>query len=105
MSNPSNAPRSEVVTAGGDVLTVGRERSPGEREAWNKVQEILGGRERGRVEDKRRRFGRFIGLRGMESAAGEGGMREEMEAWVRWEMERRGRKGGEGKGWRGLGGG
>lgn len=34
------------------------------------------------IEDKRRRFGRFLGLQGLESAVSEGDMRAEMERWV-----------------------
>ena len=50
--------------------------------------------ETGMVEGKRRRFGRFMGLKGLESASpsGEGAMRERMERWVAEEMARRERR-------------
>lgn len=41
------------------------------------------------IEEKRRRFGRFLGLRNCESSVGEGDMRKEMEEWIAGEMARR----------------
>lgn len=58
--------------------------APGETDA-----EILA------TENKRRRFGRFIGLRGCETPGmqeEEGRMREEMEAWIREELARKQRR-------------
>ena len=51
---------------------------------------------------KRRRFGRFMGLQGMESADGdkEGTMREEMERWVQREIARREWRDREREAWR-----
>ena len=58
------------------------------------------------VEAKRRRFGRFVGLRGCESpcvvgsAVGEGEMRREMEEWIASEMRRREERDAEKRVWR-----
>ena len=56
-----------------------------------------------RLNSKRYRFGRFMGLQGMESGTGEGNMREEMERWVRNEMVRRERRDSELESWRSKG--
>ncbi|KAG8526950.1 uncharacterized protein KY384_008379 [Bacidia gigantensis] len=58
-----------------------------------------------RVNNKRRRFGRFIGLKGMESAGldMEGTMREEMERWVERELRRREARDSELEAWRSKG--
>ena len=45
-----------------------------------------------RVNSKRRRFGRFIGLQGMESPAMEAGVREDMQRWVDETMRSKMRK-------------
>lgn len=48
------------------------------------------GGERAGIEEKRRRFGRFVGLRGCESPTGEGVAlwgEVEMERWVRARVE------------------
>lgn len=58
------------------------------------------------VEAKRRRFGRFVGLRGCESpsvvgsAVSEGEMRREMESWMENEMRRREARDAEERNWR-----
>ena len=41
------------------------------------------------IEEKRRRVGRFLGLRNCESSVGEGDMRREMEQWIAGEMAKR----------------
>ena len=55
-----------------------------------------------RLNNKRRRFGRFIGLQEMESAGldMEGSMREEMERWVEREMRARENRDRELEAWR-----
>lgn len=58
------------------------------------------------LQDKRRRFGRFMGLQGMESATTEEGdlsMREEMERWVNNEIARREAREAELDAWRSKG--
>ena len=66
----------------------------------------VAGEEAAEVEAKRRRFGRFVGLRGCESpcatgsAAGEGEMRREMEEWIANEMRRREERDAEKRVWR-----
>ena len=55
------------------------------------------------LKSKRYRFGRFMGLQGMESGTGEGNMREEMERWVASEMARRERRNLELESWRSKG--
>lgn len=66
----------------------------------------VGGEEVAEVEAKRRRFGRFVGLRGCESpcvsgsAVGEGEMRREMEEWMANEMRRREERDAERRLWR-----
>ena len=52
------------------------------------------------IEEKRRRFGRFLGLRHCESSVGEGDMRREMEEWVAGEMARREHRDREMESWR-----
>ena len=52
------------------------------------------------LKSKRHRFGRFLGLQGLESGNGEGIMREEMERWVASEMARRERRDTELDSWR-----
>ena len=58
------------------------------------------------VDAKRRRFGRFVGLRGCESPSARGAandeetMRKEMEAWMMDEMRRREERDAERRGWR-----
>ena len=52
------------------------------------------------LKSKRHRFGRFLGLQGLESGNGEGTMREEMERWVASEMARRERRDTELDSWR-----
>ena len=55
------------------------------------------------IEDKRRRFGRFLGLRNCESSVGEGDMRRQMEEWVAGEMARREHRDREMESWRSKG--
>lgn len=55
------------------------------------------------VEDKRRRFGRFLGLRNCESSQGEGEMRREMEEYIAREMARKERRDREMESWRSKG--
>ena len=55
------------------------------------------------VEDKRRRFGRFLGLRNCESSKGEGEMRVEMEEYIAREMARREHRDRELESWRSKG--
>ncbi|KAL8794272.1 MAG: hypothetical protein Q9195_003098, partial [Heterodermia aff. obscurata] len=52
------------------------------------------------LEAKRRRFGRFVGLRGCESPSDEGEMRREMELWVANEMRKREERDAEKRFWR-----
>lgn len=52
------------------------------------------------IEDKRRRFGRFLGLQGLESAVSEGDMRAEMERWVEARLARIERREEEREMWR-----
>ena len=59
-----------------------------------------------RLQDKRRRFGRFMGLQGMESATEQDGdvlMREEMERWVNNEVARKEARDAELDAWRSKG--
>ena len=59
-----------------------------------------------RLQDKRRRFGRFMGLQGMESATeqeGDVSMREEMERWVNNEIARKEAREAELDAWRSKG--
>ena len=55
------------------------------------------------VEDKRRRFGRFLGLRNCESSQGEGEMRREMEEYIAREMARKEHRDREMESWRSKG--
>lgn len=55
------------------------------------------------VEEKRRRFGRFLGLRGCESSVGQGEMRREMEEWIAAEMSRKMHRDREMESWRSKG--
>ncbi|CAF9939819.1 MAG: hypothetical protein HETSPECPRED_001904 [Heterodermia speciosa] len=75
------------------------------------IQDLLGfasdpqqsGNESAELEAKRRRFGRFVGLRGCESpsaAVDEGEMRREMERWVANEMRKREEREAEKRFWR-----
>ena len=73
----------------------------GEIDEMAEIREMLGTMEskefdRGNkavgVEEKRRRFGRFLGLRSCESSVGEGDMRREMEDYVASGMARRERR-------------
>lgn len=82
----------------------------GEIDEMEDVREILGMTEEEKrnpttagVEEKRRRFGRFLGLRNCESAVGEGDMRREMEEWIASEMSRREHRDRELESWRSKG--
>ena len=55
------------------------------------------------VEDKRRRFGRFLGLRNCASSQGEGQMRREMEEYIARELARREHRDRELESWRSKG--
>lgn len=55
------------------------------------------------VEDKRRRFGRFLGLRNCESSQGEGEMRREMEEYIARELARKEARDREMQSWRSKG--
>lgn len=55
------------------------------------------------VADKRRRFGRFLGLRHCESSQGEGEMRREMEEYIAREMARKEHRDREMESWRSKG--
>ena len=55
------------------------------------------------VEDKRRRFGRFLGLRNCESSQGEGEMRREMEEYIARELARKEHRDRELESWRSKG--
>ena len=55
------------------------------------------------IEEKRRRFGRFLGLRNCESAVNEVDMRREMEEWIASEMTRREHRDRELESWRSKG--
>ena len=55
------------------------------------------------VEDKRRRFGRFLGLRNCESSQGEGEMRREMEEYIARELARKEHRDREMESWRSKG--
>lgn len=84
----------------------------GERGVIRRIMEeggIVGGvgervREEATVVEKRRRFGRFVGLRGCESPEmREGEARREMERWMEGEMRKREEREREREGWRGKG--
>ena len=72
-----------------------QELEEGEIDEMEEIRKILGvvSEERSdqiaSVEDKRRRFGRFVGLRHCESSVGEGDMMREMEEWLAAELTRR----------------
>ena len=55
------------------------------------------------IEDKRRRFGRFLGLRNCESSQGEGEMRREMEEYIARELARKQHRDREMESWRSKG--
>ncbi|KAL6715875.1 hypothetical protein ACLMJK_006836 [Lecanora helva] len=55
------------------------------------------------TEEKRRRFGRFLGLRHCESAVGEGNMRRQMEEWLADELAKRQHRDRELESWRSKG--
>lgn len=85
----------------------GEELEEGEIDEMEDMRKILGMAEEERgnrttagVEEKRRRFGRFLGLRNCESGAGEGDMRKEMEEWIASEMSRREHRDREMESWR-----
>ena len=67
----------------------------GELDEMDEIRKVLGWPIEGKglrvagIEEKRRRFGRFLGLRDCESSVGEGDMRREMEEWIAGEMARR----------------
>ena len=67
----------------------------GELDEMDEIRKVLGwpiegkGRRVAGIEEKRRRFGRFLGLRDCESSVGEGDMRRAMEEWIASEMARR----------------
>lgn len=73
------------------------------------IQKILGteqgtkNRKVASIEDKRRRFGRFLGLRNCESSVGEGNMRSQMEEWVAGRLARREHRDREMESWRSKG--
>ena len=81
----------------------------GEIDEMEDIQKILGteqgtkNRKVASIEDKRRRFGRFLGLRNCESSVGEGDMRSQMEEWVAGEMARREHRDREMESWRSKG--
>lgn len=52
------------------------------------------------VEDKRRRFGRFLGLRNCESSVGEGDMQRKMDEWIASEIAKRQQRDREREIWR-----
>ena len=81
----------------------------GEIDELEEVRQILGAmnehtpRQEAGIEEKRRRFGRFLGLRNCESATGEGDMRRQMEEWLASEMARREHRDRELESWRSKG--
>ncbi|KAL2048440.1 hypothetical protein N7G274_000352 [Stereocaulon virgatum] len=81
----------------------------GEIDEMEEIRKILGteqgtrNRKVASIEDKRRRFGRFLGLRNCESSVGEGDMRSQMEEWVAVEMARREHRDREMESWRSKG--
>lgn len=85
-----------------------------QQEEVERILREVGMMGQGKVEgtaEKRRRFGRFVGLRGCESptaaamavAMREGEARREMERWVEKEIRRREERERERAGWRGKG--
>jgi hypothetical protein len=88
------------------VCAVGKdEGDEGERGMIKRILEeggMVGDREEATVE--KRRFGRFVGLRGCESPEmREGEARREMERWMEGEMRKREEREREREGWRGKG--
>ena len=81
----------------------------GEIDEMEEVRTILGYRDGNScdnvasIEDKRRRFGRFVGLRHCESSVGEGDMRREMEEWLADELAKREHRDREMESWRSKG--
>ena len=81
----------------------------GEIDEMEDIQKILGteqgtkNRKVASIEDQRKRFGRFLGLRNCESSVGEGDMRSQMEEWVAGEMARREHRDRETESWRSKG--
>jgi len=55
------------------------------------------------IEDRRRRFGRFLGLQGLESAVSGGDMQAEMERWVQARLDSLARREEERDMWRSKG--
>ncbi len=86
-----------------------QELEEGEIDEMEDVRKILGTMDDQRsakvvgIEEKRRRFGRFLGLRNCESSVGEGDMRREMEEWVAGELARREHRDREMESWRSKG--
>ena len=86
-----------------------RELEEGEIDEMEEVRQILGTMDEKRsekvagTEEKRRRFGRFLGLRNCESSVGEGDMRKEMEEWLAGELARREHRDREMESWRSKG--
>ncbi len=87
----------------------GEELEEGEIDEMEDIRKFLGITKEDRhattagTEEKRRRFGRFLGLRNCESGAGEGDMRREMEEWIAGEMTRREHRDRELESWRSKG--
>lgn len=81
----------------------------GEIDEMEDIRKILGTMDAERservagIEEKRRRFGRFLGLRNCESSVGEGNMRREMEEWLANELARRQHRDKEMESWRSKG--
>ena len=86
-----------------------RELEEGEIDEMEDVRRILGKMDEERSEDvagteeKRRRFGRFLGLRHCESSVGEGNMRREMEEWLAGMLAQREHRDREMESWRSKG--
>lgn len=86
-----------------------QELEEGEIDEMEDVRKILGTMDNQRsaevagVEEKRRRFGRFVGLRNCESSVGDGDMRREMDEWLAGEMARREHRDREMESWRSKG--
>jgi hypothetical protein len=86
-----------------------QELEEGEIDEMEDVRKILGTMDDQRsaevagIEEKRRRFGRFLGLRNCESSTGEGDMRREMDAWLARELARKEHRDREMQSWRSKG--
>ena len=86
-----------------------QELEEGEIDEMEDVRQILGGMDENRsdkvagTEEKRRRFGRFLGLRHCESSVGEGNMRIEMEEWLAGMLTQREHRDREMESWRSKG--